>query len=224
MGNPAERERLKQLAKAKHEAQLDAEESRWGEDAGRCSLRSMEAVAMSDIFSRQNDAFTGSFSADGAAITFPHFGLKNVVGQDAAFLDENGQVIGADGAGLLVQCLNIQYSQIITKVYELDTPFCYYIGGRTQGGMGLSRIIGPRPIQVNFYSKFGDVRDVVTNDIDIIVRAGCPTADAAGIDVGPSIYSSGFCVINYIGLSVAAADVVITEQLQMLFGSLRLRD
>lgn len=162
---------------------------------------------MPDMFSRANDQYAGSFAADGAAITFPQFG-------------------GLDGgAGLLVQNLSVQYSQQVTKVYELGTQNIYYIGGRSQGSLGMSRIIGPRAIQVGFYTKFGDVCDAATNNIDITVRtAQCDTADAARPAGGPpSVYSCKYCVIMSIGMTVAAQDMVVNEQLQMMFGSLNLQ-
>lgn len=169
---------------------------------------------MADIFSRENDTFNGSFAADGAAITFPQFSTNGGISTDRG------------GAGLMVQNLNVQYSQVITKVYELGTNNTYYIGGRSQGGMGLSRIIGPRPIQLAFYQKFGDVCDAATNNIDLLVKAGCPTSDTEEGQVLQqgviSTYSSKFCVIQSIGMSVAAMDMVINEQLQLMFGSLNL--
>lgn len=161
---------------------------------------------MADIFSRENDAYGGSFAADGAAITFPQFGGVGAGG----------------GVGLLVQNISVQYSQMITKIYELGTKNCYYIGGRSQGSMSMSRIIGPRPIQLDFYQKFGDVCDAATNNIDISVRTGCPTGGTQEGAVRPSVYSCKFCVIMTIGMSVAAQDMVINEQLQMMFGSMTL--
>ena len=160
---------------------------------------------MADLFSRENDSYGGSFSADGAAITFPQFGSLG----------------GAGGAGLLVQNLSVQYAQQITKIYELGTKNCYYIGGRSQGSVGLSRIIGPRAIQLAFYQKFGDVCDAATNNIDVSVQAGCPTGEAA--QAPASVFSCRFCVVMSIGLTVAAQDMVINEQLNMMFGSLNLQ-
>lgn len=174
---------------------------------------------MSDIFSRENDQFNGSFAADGAAITFPQLGKgAAVAGAGLAAAAAVG------GAGLMTQNLNIQYSQVITKVYELGTNNTYYIGGRSQGGMGLSRIIGPRPIQLAFYQKFGDVCDAATNTIELTVKAGCLTKDGAGREQnnGKSSYEARYCVIQSIAMSVAAMDMVINEQLQLMFGSLNL--
>lgn len=167
---------------------------------------------MADIFSRENDAYGGSFAADGAAITFPQFGNVGV---------SSGVLPG--GAGLLTQQLSAQYSQMITKIYELGTRNCYYIGGRSTGSLSMARIIGPRPIQVEFYRKFGDVCDAATNTIDISVRTGCPTADNGLAVAVPSVYTCRFCVIMSLGLSVAAQDVVINEQLQLMVGSLNLK-
>lgn len=165
---------------------------------------------MADVFSRENDAYGGSFSSDGAAITFPQFGG-----------------LGGGGAGLLVQNLSVNYVQQITKIYELGTRNCYYIGGRSQGNLSMARIVGPRPIQLAFYQKFGDVCNAATNNIDISFRAGCPTAAGAAAvlsgNPGVSVYSAKFCVVMSLGMTVAAQDMVINEQIQMMFGSLTLQ-
>lgn len=182
---------------------------------------------MPDVFSRSNDSYKGSFAADGAAITFPQFGMVGNAGIGGLAAAGGAGALAAQpgGAGLLVQNINLQYSQVITKVYELGTNNIYYIGGRTQGGMGMSRIIGPRPIQVSFYTKFGDICDAATNNIDISVRTGCPTTDgqSAGSTTQQSTWSAKFCVIQSLGMGVAAMDMVINEQLQLMFGSLTLQ-
>lgn len=176
-----------------------------------------------DVFSRQNDAFNGSFTSDGATITFPQFGLTGSTSAISA-LAGNAAASAAGGAGLLVQNLSTNYAQVITKVYELGTAYVYYIGGRSTGGMGMSRIIGPRPIQIGFYSKFGDVCDAATNNLDITVKTGCPTTEGGGADVSPSVYSMKYAVIQQLSMQVNAQDTIINEAIQLIFGSLTLTD
>jgi len=171
---------------------------------------------MADLFNRQNDAYGGSFASDGASVTFPQVGALAGVGPSG-------------GVGLLVQNLQLSYAQMVTRIYELGTSQVYYVGGRSQGSMGMGRIVGPRAVQLGFYQQFGDVCNADLNQLQISVRIGCPTAlpesaNAQLANQGKALYTAKFAVITTIGLAVAAMDMVINEQLQMLFGALTLSD
>lgn len=165
-----------------------------------------------DVFSRQNDAYGGSFTADGAAITFPEFDRS-----------------GAGGVGLLTQQLNIQYQQQMTKIYEIGSPRFYLIGGRSNGTVGLGRVIGPRPVQVAFYYRYGDLCKAGGNIIHLSIANECPTANTADGVTGSfgdtdTHFSVQHCVITSLGITVGAQDMMINEQVQMMFGSLNLQN
>lgn len=171
-----------------------------------------------DVFQRTNDTFGGSFAADGATVTFPEFGLLNA---------NNSADVNSPGTGLLVQNLSSQYNQMITKIYEVGSPNIYYIGGRTQGNLGLSRILGPRPIQLGFYEKFSDVCDAATNQMNISLLSRCPTQDVADQNQNfnrgeTTIYNHKFCVIMGLSMAINSQDSIINEQSQVMFGALNL--
>ena len=153
---------------------------------------------MPDIFSRNTDSFGSSFAADAATLTFPAVGAT---GGDA-------------DVGLLVQNLNMSYTQNVTRLYEVGQPTIYYVGGRTQGQSAIGRVVGPRSISAQFYRKYGDICEAANNSLNFAISTGC--------DNGARVaYTCLFVVITTIGISVAAADMLINEQVQMIFSSLR---
>jgi hypothetical protein len=161
-----------------------------------------------DIFNRQTDQFGGSFSSDSAFITFP-----NVVGLAGEF---------AADFGLLIQRMTTTYQQQVTRLYEVGTPAIYYVGGRTAGDSSIDRIVGPRKVQPVFYRKFGDVCQALSNTLDFAVQTGCgpgQASSAAGGLSGRASYTAYFCVITAIGLGIQAADMLINENLRLMFSS-----
>lgn len=157
---------------------------------------------MPDVFNRANDSYGGSISSDGARITF--------------------SALNQGGVGLLTQSLQANYRQMINRVYEIGSDRIYLVGGRTDGGIGMNRIIGPAPIQYAFYRKFGDVCQAGNNNIDISVGAGCRTAVGGLPPSALSRFGAKFNVLTSIGLSIAASDMIINEALGLMFGSLQL--
>lgn len=162
---------------------------------------------MADIFGRLNDVHGGSFSSDGALITFP------------GILDGPAE---EPGVGLLTQNLTIAYQQMITRLFEIGSARSYLVGGRSQGTLGVARIIGPRPLLVAFYKRYGDVCRAADNNISLTLFAGCRTAAGNTTTSERSHIDALFCVITSIAFSLNAQDMIINEQLQMIFGSLKL--
>lgn len=154
---------------------------------------------MPDIFNRSTDSFGASFSADQAKITFP--ALTGGVGADA---------------GLLVQNMSANYTQQISRLFEVGSPNIYYVGGRTSGSASIARIVGPRKISQAFYSTYGDICRARTNTLHFSVETGC---DVGTSSFARASYTAHFVVITTIGISVAAGDMLINEQLQMMFSS-----
>lgn len=151
---------------------------------------------MPDIFNRNTDQFGGSFSADQASVTFPALAGG-----------------GAD-AGLLMQNMQVNYTQQITRLYELSSPAIYYVGGRTAGQASVGRVIGPRKIAAAFYQTYGDVCNAASNTLHFAMVTGCGAASGSR-----AAYTAHFVVIQSVGLSVGAQDMLINEQLAMMFSS-----
>ena len=165
-----------------------------------------------DIYGRTGTDFGGSFAADAAAIVFSG-------GSGGA----GGDLTGAGGVGLLTQQLQVSYQQQISRLYEIGSNFTFLVMGRSQGQFSVARILGPRPVQTAFYSKFGNVCNAATNIISLQMATGCQTSGSGGGVVGglgQLSYLLRNCVLISIALSVAAMDMIINEQLQGMFISL----
>ncbi len=174
-----------------------------------------------DLFGRFADSYGGAFAADAARITFaldPGLLGSGVTPGLVDPLNPTGGING--GVGMLTQNLTFNYSQQITRIYEIGTNYSFYVAGRTQGNLSLGRVIGPRPVAVGFYSKYGDVCKAATNQLDIEMATGC--RQIGGFDQVYA-FSLKFCVIMSIGVSIAAQDMMINEQLALMFGSLNMR-
>jgi len=142
-----------------------------------------------DIFSR-DVSYGGSFSADGAAVTFANF-----------------------GPGMLVQNINYVYQQSITRLYEVGSPRIYLVAGRTQGQVTFARVMGPVALTQGFYQTFGNVCNAAGNSLAFSAQMGC------GTQGGGATYTIGLnhCVISQLGGSVSAQDMVINETVAMMF-------
>lgn len=157
---------------------------------------------MPDIYARSGQDFKGSFAADAARVVFAGSSGDGLVA----------------GVGLLTQTLNVNYAQAIQRLYEIGTNFTYFIAGRTQGSVGLGRVLGPRPVQLAFYRKYGNVCNAATNNLNFEAATGCDAAGNTQVRFG--IRNS---VISNMSLAVNANDMMINEQLQMMFISLDLQ-
>lgn len=142
-----------------------------------------------DVYSRQVN-FGGAFSADGARVTFGNF-----------------------NAGMLVQQIQWQYQQNISRIYEVGSPDIYLIAGRTQGQVTVNRVLGPRALAIAFYNQFGDVCNAGQNHIQFRAQTGC--AGAAG--GARQQINMRHVVIQTMGGAVAARDMIINETITMIF-------
>lgn len=141
-----------------------------------------------DVFSRTID-YGGSFSADGVRLAFDEFN------------------------GLIVQSLNVNYQQQISRIYDIGTNV-YLVGGRTQGTLGLAQLVGPKKLQPAFYQKFGDVCQAGQNNMDFKFESGCNQAG----DIGSTdTMRVNHAVIASLAGSVNANDVMFNEQLSFMF-------
>ena len=149
---------------------------------------------MADVFSRQVD-HGGSFSSDAARLTF-----------------------GTDfGLGMLVQSVNFNYSQQLSRLYEVGSGQVYLVAGRTNGKAGIGRIFGPKKLAAAFYTQFGDACKSADNNLRFTFTTGCGAASS-----GREGVFLQHAVIDNIGVSVNANDMRINEQLSFMFMSMRL--
>jgi hypothetical protein len=160
-----------------------------------------------DIFNRGLD-FGGSFASDKATLKLP--ALASAIGG------------GPDLTGFLVQNLNVNYQQQITKLYEVGGTKIYYVGGRTQGQATLSRIIGPKIVAKAFYENYGDVCRISEegNNIEFELEGASCGADGNSPPGAKAKYTAKFCVVTTVGFTVQAQDMLINEQVTLMIGSL----
>jgi hypothetical protein len=157
---------------------------------------------MADVFKRTELQWGGAFAADRGIIT-PAAGLT----------------------GVLMQNLQLQYSQNITKIYELGNVgqkiSVYMIGGRSQGQMTIAHIVGPKLVLKAFYDKFSDVCEAENNHIEIkLTRAQCgPGGGSKTVK-----YKCKWCVLVQIGVSVSAQDLVINENSTLQFSNMEFNE
>ena len=147
-----------------------------------------------DVYNR-TVSWGGAFSADGAVITFG----------------------GNMGAGMLAQSINWSYVQNVQRIYEIGSNSVWLIAGRTQGTAGINRIMGPAGLAKSFYNKFGDVCQASGNSVTFSALAQCGvTAQGSGGSQSVAI-TLGNCVIQSYGGGVQAEQMVVNEQIAMMF-------
>ncbi len=164
------------------------------------------AFTTNDIFGRRALEFGGAFAADSANI---ELSLQCID-------PETNEPISS--AGLLTQQLSVQYQQPITRLYEVGTQKTYYVAGRPQGSANIARILGPGNVMSAFYECLGDVCMADKNDLCFCVQPGCLSVqdpDFHAIRLGMKNV-----VLQSIGFSVAAQDMIINEQLSLFFTAL----
>ncbi len=128
-------------------------------------------------------------------------------------LDENGDPIEIEG--LLTQQLNVQYQQPITRLYEVGTQRTFYVAGRPQGNANVARVLGPGNVMAEFYECLGNVCNADLNDICFCVQSGCNS------QVAQQFGAMNICLKNVVlqslGVSIRAEDMIINEQLSLFF-------
>ena len=159
-----------------------------------------------DVYSRAGQDFGGAVAADAARVVF-----------------SSGQTLDGFGVGMLVQQLQLSYQQAITRVYEIGTDKTFYIAGRCQGQVNMARIMGPRPVQIGFYQQFGNACSAAQNNINFMADTGCNSSGGTGgLGGGTYAFTLKFAVITNLGIQIGAQDMVINEQVSLMFSAMDL--
>jgi len=145
-----------------------------------------------DLFGRTDTKLGGAMSSDATRVTFA----------------------GLTTTGLLLQNLQVQYSQQITRLYALDTPYTYFVAGRTDGSMRASQVVGPAGIQTAFYQRYADVCNS-TGSMQMSAAAGCHSSEG-----GKMTLTITNPVIRAFAFRVASSDMMINTDLDMTFVSM----
>jgi hypothetical protein len=115
---------------------------------------------------------------------------------------------------LVVQRIDFNYKQNITRLWEVGSGKQYYVGGRTEGGFTIQRVVGPRPVNAQFIKDYGDVCKVADSHLTLDFESG----GCEGV-LESSVKLKGV-VLTQVAYAVQAADMTISEQVQGLFTSM----
>lgn len=142
-----------------------------------------------------------------------------------AFTAETGLISGGTLTGVLLQNINLSYQQAVTRIYEIgaagQTPFVYYVGGRSQGSLSAAHIVGPALAMAAFYSTYSDVCAAGRNNISVnLTRSACGGSAGAATTSRNIKYNAKYCVLIQIGMGVAANDLVVNESSNIMFSNL----
>ncbi len=153
---------------------------------------------MADVFKRAQLRWGGAFAAETGLLT-PNRGLN----------------------GVLMQQLQLQYTQSVSKIYEIgpagSPSAVYFVAGRPSGNLSVGHILGPGVAMKEYYDNFSDVCAAQDNDIEIKL-----TKPACGSGGSPSMiaYKCKFCVLTMVGIATQSQDLLINEQSQLTFGNM----
>lgn len=159
--------------------------------------------------------FAGAFRADMLTLTFG--------------TDTNTNIV----TGMLIQTMQFSFQQSIQLLYELgsngpagnnaSTTNVYYVAGHAQGTANISRIVGPGKLLAAFFKKYGNV--CTPGDCTFGgAQAQCPQGSTPSTGKGTAgslNYILKSCVLTQIGASVNSNDVVMSEQLGLMFTDLQ---
>lgn len=133
--------------------------------------------------------------------------------------------------GLLVQRMQMQFSQEMTFVYDLTDPQAvYYVAGRSEGNATLEKVVGDNSAMGAFFAAYGDVCSLARPPIVISGTAGCARTQSTNF-VSTALPSAQATtnkfklhnpIIQVYGLSMQVEEGVIRDNVQLRFSDLEL--
>ena len=151
---------------------------------------------MADVFSR-NPQVGGAMSAEQIRLNF------------AQELDYNGTV------GLIIQKLNLAYSQEVTRLYALESGKIYFIVGQSNGEMQVQHVVGPAGMAKEFFKKYGNPCNI-TGQFNLTVASGC-----GGKNTQSRVTVSN-PLIKQVSLQIEAGNAIIASGFSAMFTGLDL--
>jgi hypothetical protein len=132
-----------------------------------------------------------------------------------------------DMAGLIVQQVNITYSQNITRLYALEDSSVYFVAGRTDGQLTIQHVLGPQGLMTNFIKAYGDVCSIQGKVFEFTMNAGCGTFGADGKSTGSTPAATvrlKHPIITSINMQAQSQNMILGSGLQAMFVSLEMED
>jgi len=136
------------------------------------------------------------------------------IGQPLASESIRLLVSGLTDEDMLAQNVRIEYRQNVSRLWEVGSSKTFFIAGRTEGSMTIGRVVGGKGISRDFIQKYGDVCRSASNVITMVLQAGCGAVSDKGK------ISASNVIITSIAYAINAKDMMITEDLGMMFSRL----
>jgi hypothetical protein len=161
-------------------------------------------MARANIFENTDQTIGGAFTAENCSL----------------------QLGDAPSTGAVVQRVNFTINRPINFIYELGTKGApqnvYYVGGRRQGQAQFERIVGGSNAFKTFVDDYGPLCEKPGKNIILTAHGGCAITErgAAGAALnadGGVTYTLKTPKITTLGVSVSAQDIVIMENVGMVF-------
>lgn len=119
---------------------------------------------------------------------------------------------------LVAQQFNADYQQRVNRFYDLTSNKVFFIGGRTEGNMGMSRLIGPGKSTIAFYRNYGDLCQMSGKELSFSLNGQLCNQNGGGESVG---YVVGNPLIVRIGVSTTTEQMIATDSVNATFTALR---
>jgi hypothetical protein len=157
---------------------------------------------MSDVFNRAPQ-IGGSMSAENIRLNFSQ---------------DSGTALTAivqDKVGLIIQKLNLAYSQEVTRLYALESGKIYFIVGQSNGEMQVQHVVGPAGMAKEFFKKYGNPCNI-TGQFNLTVASGC-----GGKNTQSRVTVSN-PLIKQVSLQIEAGNAIIASGFSAMFTGLDL--
>lgn len=125
-----------------------------------------------------------------------------------SFRAEDVIMTGFGGPNSLAQSVQFTCNRTVNFLYEIGSNQVYYVGNRRQGQCQATKVVGGADVA----AAYGNMCSPGT--ITMNARGGC------GGVAGGRTYTLKSALLNSIGASTTAQDVIITEQLGFIFSDL----
>jgi hypothetical protein len=122
-------------------------------------------------------------------------------------------------SGFIVQNVDIQYSQQLSRLYALESGKVYFVVGQTNGQMSIQHAIGPEGMQREFIKTYGDPCNITDKVFVLSVTSGC--TGETDISANGAVKLSN-PLISGVQLGVQSGNAIITSAITTMFTSMDL--
>jgi hypothetical protein len=162
---------------------------------GRAVRRGEQNTGRNDIFGRIPLEFGGSWHSDVTLVTWA--------------------TVFPAGSALLAQGLCFDYTQQITRLYEVGSSATFYIGSAVRGTWQAGRILAPRAISAQFYAAY-------TPPYQLAPALSChPMGSPAPDRTATEGWDLSGVEVSGMGLQVTTGEVAVQQQVIGHFGKHR---